>query len=63
MGNLYHPDKIEIPGKLAAGTLAAAHLLKFDALKTASIEKMSHCLSKKTIGDCYKAAVTVSDQK
>ena len=59
LGNLYHPDKIEIPGKLVAGALAAAHLLKFEALKVASIEKMSNSLSKKTISDCYNAAVKV----
>ena len=59
LGNLYHPEKIEIPGKLVAGTLAAAHLLQFEALKNAAVEKMSLCLNKKNIGDCYKTALKV----
>ena len=59
LGNLYHPEKIEIPSKLVAGTLAAAYLLKFDALKYAAVEKMSRCLTRKTIGDCYKIGLKV----
>ena len=59
LGNLYHPEKIEIPSKLVAGTFAAAHLLNVEVLKQAAIEKMSRSITKKTLGDCYKTGLKV----
>ncbi|RNA23199.1 BTB POZ domain-containing 16 [Brachionus plicatilis] len=53
IGNLYHPETIEVPARLASGILAAAHLLKFDKLKAATIAKMSESLTKATIGSYY----------
>ena len=59
LGNLYHPDKIDVPGKLVAGALAAGNLLKFDALIKGTIEKMSNSLTKKTISECYNVCKKV----
>ena len=52
-----------MPGKLVAGVLAAAYLFKFDALKKATIDKMSHSINRTIIGDCYKAAVRYKNKK
>ena len=59
LGNMYHPNSIDVPGKLVAGTLAAANLLQFDALIEGTIKRMSDTLTKKTIGDCYSTSKKV----
>lgn len=56
---MYHPNSIDVPGKLVAGTLAAANLLQFDALITEAIKRMADSLTKKTIGDCYSTSKKV----
>ncbi len=60
LGNLYHPNLIDVPGKYVAGTLAAANILKFEALINGTIKKMAHSLSKKTIADCYLTSKRVN---
>lgn len=60
LGNLYHPNSIDVVVKYLAGTLAAAHLLKFNALIRCSVDSMGYALNKKTIGDCYATALRVT---
>ncbi len=63
LGNLYHPNQIDVPGKLVAGTLAAAEILKFNSLINGTIRKMANSLNKKIIGDCYDAAKKVKENE
>ena len=60
LGNLYHPNLIDVPCRYVAGTLAAADVLQFEALIVGTIEKMSHSLCRKTIAECYLISKRVS---
>ncbi len=59
LGNLYHPNVIEIPGRLVAGILAISIQLNFKELHDAALKRMSHALNEKIIGDCFKCAIKV----
>ena len=62
LGHLYHLHDFEIPAKLAAGTLAAAHLLQVDSVKEGAIQSMSNSFTPKIINECYAMAVEVIEK-